>query len=96
MKDDGEVPVVRNGHSMNFFQGRIYVFGGIHDITWELDDLHIYDLKTNKWTTLEQDSPRKIDKKNAANKEEALAQEKDLKNKKKAGWFDTHSAGLKK
>lgn len=63
MKDDGEVPVVRNGHSMNFFQGRIYVFGGIHDITWELDDLHIYDLKTNKWTTLEQDSPRKIDKK---------------------------------
>lgn len=48
---------------MNYFKDRLYVFGGIHDITWELDDLHIYDLKTNKWTTLEQDSPRKIDRK---------------------------------
>ena len=81
---------------MNFFQGRIYVFGGIHDITWELDDLHIYDLKTNRWTTLEQDSPRKIERKAIA-KEESAVQDKDSpKNKKKAGWYETHSAGLKK
>lgn len=42
---EGEVPAVRNGHSMNQLDGKLYVFGGIHDITWELDDLHIYDLK---------------------------------------------------
>jgi hypothetical protein len=29
---------------MEFFEGKLYVFGGIHDITWELDDLHIYNL----------------------------------------------------
>ena len=45
LKDEGEVPAVRNGHTMNYFQGRLYVFGGIHDITWELDDLHIYSLQ---------------------------------------------------
>lgn len=33
---------------MNYFKDRLYVFGGIHDITWELDDLHIYDLKVNR------------------------------------------------
>ncbi len=45
LKDDGEVPYIRNGHTINFYEGKLYVFGGIHDITWELDDLHIYDLK---------------------------------------------------
>jgi hypothetical protein len=29
---------------MQYFEGKLYVFGGIHDITWELDDLHIYNL----------------------------------------------------
>lgn len=44
MPDNGHVPAIRNGHSMNYFNHRLYVFGGIHDITWELDDLHIYNL----------------------------------------------------
>lgn len=41
---NGDVPPERNGHTMEFFEGKMYVFGGIHDITWELDDLHIYNL----------------------------------------------------
>lgn len=45
LKDDGDTPAVRNGHTMDYYQGKLYVFGGIHDITWELDDLHIYDIK---------------------------------------------------
>ena len=49
LNDSGEVPAIRNGHTMNYFQDRLYVFGGIHDITWELDDLHIYDLKVLVW-----------------------------------------------
>ena len=44
----GDVPPKRNGHTMNYFAGKLYTFGGIHDITWELDDLHIYDLKVRK------------------------------------------------
>lgn len=44
MEKAGDVPPERNGHTMNFFEGKLYVFGGIHDITWELDDLHIFNL----------------------------------------------------
>ena len=49
---NGDVPAVRNGHTMSFYNNRLYVFGGIHDITWELDDLHIYNLIKKSWTTL--------------------------------------------
>ncbi len=59
MDKAGDIPPERNGHTMEHFEGKLYVFGGIHDITWELDDLHIYKLEKNRWTTLEQDSPRK-------------------------------------
>lgn len=45
IKDEGEIPTVRNGHTITFHDGQLYVFGGIHDITWELDDLHIFSLK---------------------------------------------------
>ena len=30
----GHIPAERNGHSMVYHQGKFYVFGGIHDITW--------------------------------------------------------------
>ena len=44
MDKQGDIPPERNGHTMEFFEGKLYMFGGIHDITWELDDLHIYSL----------------------------------------------------
>jgi N-acetylneuraminic acid mutarotase len=44
MDANGDVPASRNGHTMEYYDGKLYVFGGIHDITWELDDLHIYSL----------------------------------------------------
>lgn len=34
LKDDGDLPAIRNGHTMNIHDGKLYVFGGIHDITW--------------------------------------------------------------
>jgi len=49
VKDSEDMrPNVRSGHSMNFFDGKLYVFGGIHEVTWELDDLHIFDIKVQK------------------------------------------------
>jgi N-acetylneuraminic acid mutarotase len=63
MPENGDIPAIRNGHTLNYFEDKLFVFGGIHDITWELDDLHIYNLVKKAWTTLEQDSPRKIEKK---------------------------------
>ena len=32
------------------------MFGGIHDITYELNDLHIFDLKTRQWYTVDEDN----------------------------------------
>ena len=43
----GMIPAERNGHSIEYYHGRLYVFGGIHDITWELDDLQIYNIDVN-------------------------------------------------
>ena len=47
------MPAVRNGHTLTYFDNKLYVFGGIHDITWELDDLHIYDLKVFAFLSLD-------------------------------------------
>lgn len=59
---------MRSGHTVTFYDNKLYIFGGIHEVTWELDDLHIYDLKvsyqitqSNEWTTLEVDSARRRD-----------------------------------
>lgn len=87
MDSQGDIPPERNGHTMQFFEGKLYVFGGIHDITWELDDLHIYSLAKKRWTTLEQDSPRKVDRKKVT--VENSSKEKDKKSPKKKNWYDT-------
>jgi hypothetical protein len=70
---------------MNYYNSRLYVFGGIHDITWELDDLHIYNLIKKQWTTLEQDSPRRVEKKVSPDAREEKSVEK--KGNKKKNWY---------
>lgn len=41
---------------------KIIIFGGIHDITWELDDLYVFNLKKMEWVSVDEDSARKKDK----------------------------------
>ncbi|CDW87956.1 kelch motif family protein [Stylonychia lemnae] len=49
-QDQSEVPQERGGHQSCVFGDRfLIVFGGIHDITYELNDLHIFDIKENRW-----------------------------------------------
>lgn len=31
------------------------MFGGIHEVTYELNDLHIYDISSNTWHTINED-----------------------------------------
>ena len=47
----GEIPFERSGHSMSVIGDNIVVFGGIWDVTKELNDLHCYSISNNKWTT---------------------------------------------
>lgn len=55
MEAQGDVPPERSGHTMEHFEGKLYVFGGIHDITWELDDLHIYSIAVHHKNYLEKE-----------------------------------------
>ena len=53
-------------------------------------------MQTNKWTTLEQDSPRKIDRKPVNVEGDADKGIKREGSKKKGGWNETHSGLMKK
>lgn len=45
----GEAPYERSGHSSAVFEDLIVVFGGIWDVTKELNDLHLYSVSKNEW-----------------------------------------------
>jgi N-acetylneuraminic acid mutarotase len=49
-------PVARSGHSSNIFNGQMYIFGGILELTKELNECLIYDFKTGKFATIGSDS----------------------------------------
>ena len=49
---------------MGHFQGRLFLFGGIHEVTHELDDLYGIDLTKLKWVELDKDSLNKGKSKN--------------------------------
>jgi N-acetylneuraminic acid mutarotase len=45
-------PLARSGHSSSLSGQYMIVFGGILDVTKELDDMMIYDLENKRWTQL--------------------------------------------
>lgn len=45
-------PVARSGHSANIYNGQMYIFGGILELTKELNEMLIYDFKTGKFETI--------------------------------------------
>lgn len=42
---DNYKPLERSGHSSDIFENYLVVFGGIYEITKELNDFHLFDLK---------------------------------------------------
>ena len=44
--------VARSGHSACVYNDHMLVFAGIHEITKELDDMAVYNLKTGEWEHL--------------------------------------------
>lgn len=39
-------PMARSGHTANLFNDKMYIFGGIFEITKELSELLVYDFAT--------------------------------------------------
>ncbi|CAI2360532.1 unnamed protein product [Moneuplotes crassus] len=44
-----DVPLSRSGHSATVYKNFMIIFGGIHELTQELNDLEAFDLKSKKW-----------------------------------------------
>jgi len=51
----GEIPAARSGHSVVRYLDYMLLFGGIYEITKELNDLYAYDLVSGKWNILFED-----------------------------------------
>lgn len=56
LKAKGDIPYERSGHSMALLNDTIVVFGGIWDVTKELNDLAAYSIPQNKWYILDESS----------------------------------------
>ena len=50
-----EWPVSRSGHSTGVFKNYIIIFGGIHELIQELNDLHLYDIEKKTWITIHEE-----------------------------------------
>lgn len=50
---EGEIPFERSGHSSDVCKDYLVIFGGIWDVTKELNDLHLYSFNRNTWTTIQ-------------------------------------------
>ena len=46
------IPMARSGHTATLYQGYICIFGGLFEVTKELNDLHLYDIANNRWICL--------------------------------------------
>ena len=87
--DDFDGPLPRGGHVAQVFRGDfMIIYGGIYDVCKELNDLHVFDMKNEKWICLfeEQNSPRKVGTSNnesissPVKKSPTLRKEKTLEN----------------
>ena len=47
------VDIPRSGHAAVAFHSKMYIFGGILEVTKELNDLIVYDFKTQKMSVLD-------------------------------------------
>lgn len=59
--DASSIPMARSGHTATLKGKYMFIFGGIYEITKELNDMHAYDIEQNRWIPMfayaEQKSP---------------------------------------
>jgi len=46
----------RSGHSVGVHNEHMIIFGGIFEVTKELNDVHIFNMKTSKWVCLQEET----------------------------------------
>jgi len=50
--NDTEAPRGRAGHSMAVYNNHIIVFGGLYEITREMNDMYVFNVQKNEWRRL--------------------------------------------
>lgn len=48
----GEEPLPRSGHASQIYNDFMIIYGGIYEVTKELNDMHVFDLKNERWLCL--------------------------------------------
>lgn len=72
--EEGEViPVARSGHTATICGTQMFVFGGILELTKELNDLSVFDFTTEKWIRAVEDPFAEEKEKQKAKEAEAAA-----------------------
>lgn len=49
------MPVGRSGHSASIVGNKMVIFGGLFEITKELNDMHVFDLGKERWVKVYED-----------------------------------------
>ena len=52
LQEGSTIPTERSGQTSDLYNGQMYIFGGILELTKELNDLLIYDFKSGKFTSI--------------------------------------------
>ena len=50
----------------------LLIFGGIHEITYELNDLRMFDLKMGKWHIVDEENKNAVESGSPAHKREGM------------------------
>lgn len=51
-----DMPLTRSGHSACIYKNFMIVFGGIHELTQELNDMHAFDFNNGQWFSVIEDN----------------------------------------
>lgn len=67
-------PIARSGHSTVVYGSKLYIFGGILELTKELNDLVVFDFSTGKFSSNDETAG---DETNGLNQTTGIENEKD-------------------
>ena len=52
MDHEEDVPKSRSGHASGVYGRYMIIYGGIHDVCKELNDMHLFDMVEDRWLCL--------------------------------------------
>lgn len=74
-------PLQKSGHQITIYKNRyILVFGGIHEVTYEMNDFKLFDIEKKQWRTIDEENKNASESGSPKNKGMIQQQESHKKN----------------